>query len=85
MHQLELWEGDASPITGVLPFLTFLLLTLSKGLFTSRQMSRIVGTILRFFEIGFFPKMEKYWDVPPIIKAQNVWAHLSQILGREGV
>ena len=29
-------------------------------------MSRIVELISRFFEIGIFPKMEKYWTVPPI-------------------
>ena len=28
-------------------------------------MSRIVGPISSFFEIVFFPKMEKYWAVPP--------------------
>ena len=60
-------RSDARPITGVLPFLTFLSLTLSKGIFTSHQMSRIVGPILRFFEIGFSPKMEQHWAVPPTI------------------
>ena len=58
-------RSDASPITGLLPFLTFLSLTLSKGIFTSHHMSRIVGPISRFFEIGFFLKMEKYLAVPP--------------------
>ena len=58
-------RGDASPVTVVLPFLAFLSLTLSKGLFKSHQMSRIVGPISKFFEIGSFPKMEKYWAVPP--------------------
>ena len=58
-------RGDARPITGVLPFLTFLSLTLSKGLFTSNILSKIVGPISRFFFIRFFPKMEKYWAVPP--------------------
>ena len=61
--------GDAIPITGVLTFLTFLTflsLTLSKGIFTSNLMSKIVGPISRFFEIGFFPKMEKIglWPLP---------------------
>ena len=60
-------RGNASSITGVLTILTFLSLTLSKRLFTSHQMSRIVGQILRF---GFFPKMEKYWAVPPISMAR---------------
>ena len=31
-------------------------------------MSRIVGPISRFFEIGFSPKMEKYCAVPPSTK-----------------
>ena len=57
-------RGDASPITGVLPFLSFLSLTLSKGIFTSNLLSKIVGLISRFFEIGFFQKMEKYWAMP---------------------
>ena len=57
--------GDAGPIAGVLKFLTFLSLTLSKGIFTSNLLSKMVGPILRLFEIGFFPKNGKYWAVPP--------------------
>ena len=60
-------RGGAIPITGVLPFLSFLSLTLSKRLFTGNLLSKIVAPISRFFEIGFFPKMEKYWAVPPTV------------------
>ena len=83
-------RGDTIPITGVFPFLSFLSLTLSKGLFTSNLLSQIVGPISRFFEIGFFPKMEKYWAVPPILgrhrqrkvyvsASSNVWRHKLRI------
>ena len=58
-------RSDAIPIIGVFPFMTFLSLTLSKGLFTSNL------PILRFLEIGFFPKMEKYWAVPPKYNLQG--------------
>ena len=58
-------RGGAIPITGVLPFLSFLSLTLSKGLFTNNLLSKTVGPISRFFEIRVFPKMKKYWAVPP--------------------
>ena len=59
-------RGDAIPITGVFQFLTFLLLTLSKGIFMSHQTSRIVGPILRFFEIGIFLKWKKMGCAPYI-------------------
>ena len=59
--------GDAGPIAGVLTFLTFLSLILSKGLFTSNILSKMVGPILRLFEIGFFPKMENIGLYPLVV------------------
>ena len=59
--------SDAGPIAGVLKFLTFLLLTLSKGLFTSNLLSKIVGPILRLFEIGFFLKMVNIGLYPLVV------------------
>ena len=60
-----LGRGDAIPITGIFLFLSFLSPTLSKGLFTNNLLSKIVGPITRFFEIGFFLKNKKYWALLP--------------------
>ena len=76
MHQLELGRGDASPITVILPFLSFLSLTLSKGLFTSNILSKVVGPISRFFEIGVFPKMENIGLCP--LSKEEVFLYMDE-------
>ena len=50
-----------------MPFLSFLSLTLSKGLFTSNLLSKTVGLISRFLEIGFSRKWKNIGLCPLII------------------